>query len=409
MKSLKRVLWISDYFPKPHDLTTGVWALETAVAINKRGVEVVVLSPTPWIPRGFAFTRNLREWSNVPPRFKVKNLPVFYPKCPYYPHLLIRKYFYSFVPFFDSSLVWYWCKDTIARIVDRYPFQVVHSNFIFPSGYVGLEIKNKYGIPLIVHERSLSRLTMAKNHLFSRKIYNKVVENADAVITLNHKMANLIKEIASDKEVTVIRAMGDTEIADTLITQKPEKYKGKKVILSVGTLTERKAHEYLIKAVNYIRDDVPDIKCIIIGRRREGEYVRRLEKLINKLGLNDIIELYGLRPHNEVLKTMSWCDVFALPSWNEPFGTVYSEAMTFKKPIIACEGEGISEVLEDGVHGLLVKKQDVESLAKALKKVLNDNDLASRLGGAARLLVERELDYNSNAGKIIDLYKQLIN
>ncbi len=403
-KTLKRVLWISDYFPRPHDMTTGVWALETVVDINKRGVEVVVLSPTPWIPRLLAFTPNLRELSNVPYEFKIRDLPVFYPRCPHYPHRLITRYFYNFLPFFDSSLIWYWCEETISLIFDRYPFQVMHSNFIFPNGFIGLKIKNKYGIPLVVHERSAQRLNAAKNHLLCRNIYCRVVKEADIVITLNHKMADLIKEIVP-REINIISAAADIGTSDTIIQQKPESYKGKKVILSVGALIERKGHEYLIRAINYLKDEFPNIKCIIIGA---GVRLRNLENLINNLALNNIVELYGQRPHDEVLRIMSWCDVFVLPSWDEAFGTVYAEAMVFAKPIIACAGEGISEVLQDGVQGLLVRKQDVNSLAEALKKILSDENLTSRLGRAAKVLADEKLNYNFIASRMIDLYKQII-
>lgn len=404
MKSLERVLWISDYFPRPHDPTTGVWALETILAIQKRGVEVVVLSPTPWIPRWLAFTSTLREWSRVPTEFKIIDLPVFYPKCPHYPHHLVVKYLYNFIPFFESSLIWRWCKGTISQIIDRYPFQAIHSNFIFPNGFIGLKIKHKYGIPLVVHERSVQRLNTAKNHLLCKNIYSQVVKEADIVITLNHKMADLIKEIVP-REISIISAAADIGTSDTLIKQKPESYRGKKVILSVGALIERKGHEYLIRAINDIKDEFPNIKCIIIGA---GVRLRSLKKLKNELSLNNIVELYGKRPHDEVLRTMSWCDVFVLPSWDEAFGSVYAEAMAFAKPIIACAGEGISEVLQDGVQGLLVRKQDVDSLAEALKKILSDEDLTSRLGRAAKVLTDEKLNYNFIASRMIELYKQII-
>lgn len=404
MKSLKRILWISDYFPTPHDMTTGVWALETIFAIQKKGIEVVVLSPTPWIPSWLAFTSTLKQWSNIPFKFKIENLPVYYLKCPHYPHRLVTRYLYDFLPFLQSSLIWYWCKKTISEIMDRHPFQLIHSNFIFPSGFIGLEIKKKYGTPLVVHERSSQRLTAAKNYPLRRKIYSQVVEGADVVITLNNKMDNIIKEIAPNgKEINIIRPGANTEDTDSLIKQKPKRYIGKKIILSVGSLTERKGHKYLVGAINHIKSEIPDIKCIIIG---SGVRLTSLETLINKLGLNNIVELYGQRPHKEVLKTMSWCDVFVLPSWNEAFGTVYAEAMAFAKPIIACEGEGISEVVSDGVQGLLVRKQDVGSLAEALKKVLTDENLASRLGREGRILTEKESNYDFIAAQIIDLYNQ---
>ena len=406
MKSLKRVLWIADYFPRPQDLTIGIWALETAIAIQKQGIEIVVLSPTPWIPRCLAFTYSLREWSRVPLEFKTKGVSVFYPKCPHYPHRLITRYLYNFMPFFDSSLIWHWCKETISRLIDRYPFQVIHSNFIFPSGFIGLEIKNRYRIPLVVHEHSYQRLSMAKNHIFRRKVYTQVVKDADIVVTPNYKMANLIKEILPyGREINVIRAGIDIKTADSLVQQKPERYKGKKIILSVGALNPRKGHEYLIRATNDIKDEYPDIKCIVIG---SGVRLRSLERLINELGLNNVVELYGQRPHEEVLRIMSWCDVFVLPSWDESFGTVYAEAMAFSKPIIACEGEGIGEVVQDGVQGLLVKRQNVESLADALKKILGNEKLRSSLGKGGRALVEKELNWNHIATQIIDLYKKII-
>lgn len=237
-------------------------------------------------------------------------------------------------------------------------------------------------------------------------MYAQVLKEADIIITLNHKIANLIKEIIpSNREVNIIRDGGDMETTDTLIQPKPERYKEKKIILSVGALTERKGHEYLIRAINYIKDELPDIKCIIIG---SGVRLRSLENLINKLLLNNTVELYGKRSHNEVLKTMSWCDVFVLPSWDEGFGTVYSEAMTFAKPIIACIGEGIGEVVQDGLQGLLVKRQNVESLAEALKRILGNENLCSSLGREARILVKRELNWNGIASQIIDSYKSII-
>lgn len=404
MSSLKRILWISDYFPRPHNLTTGVWALETALAIQKRGIEVVALSPTPWIPRWLAFTSTFKEWSSIPCEFKIKNLPVIYARCPHYPHRLVTKYFYNHIPFLDSSLIWHWCGNAISKLIARYSFQLIHCDFVFPGGFIGLEVKKKYKIPLFVHERSPQRLIAALNNRFRRRIYAQVIREADAAITKNYMMADLIKQLIP-REIAVIRSAANLEQVDINARQKPEKYKGKKIVLSVGALAERKGHEYLIHAINGLKDEFPDIGCIIIG---SGIHLRRLEELIKRLSLTNMVELYGQRPHEEVLGVMSWCDVFVLPSWGESFGTVYAEAMSFGKPIIACAGEGISEVVQDGVQGLLVKKQDVESLAKALKRLLENKDLALKLGREGRVLVEKELNYDFVASRIIDLYKRII-
>src|SRR5688572_32271214 len=64
---LRRALWICDYFPRPHDMTTGTWALESVAAIGSAGLPVAVMAPTPWIPRALAANPVLRAWSRVPP------------------------------------------------------------------------------------------------------------------------------------------------------------------------------------------------------------------------------------------------------------------------------------------------------------------------------------------------------
>lgn len=406
MKNIKRVLWIIDYFPRPHEMSSGTWALETVLAIKKQGVDVVVLSPTPWIPKYLAFNSNLKNWAAVPNETLLDNLQIVYPKCLHYPHRFVRNHIYSHLPFLDSSLVWHGCKKTTQNIIDQFNPQVVHSNFIFPSGFIGLQIKRMYQIPLIVHERSAPRLNIAKNHLFRRKAYTKVINNADCIITPSNIMAGSIKKLLPDKrKINIVRDAVDVKQADILKQQKPGKYKDRKIILSVGALNKRKGHEYLIRAIGNISNELQDIQCIIIG---SGILRKYLMSLVDELNLNNIVEFYGQCSHDEVLKSMSWCDVFVLPSWDEAYGTVYSEAMSFGKPIIACQGEGISEVIQDGVHGILVKRQDVASLSEALKRILSNEKLSVNLGKAARSLSERELNYDVIANQLITLYEQVI-
>ena len=109
------------------------------------------------------------------------------------------------------------------------------------------------------------------------------------------------------------------DLVESLIQSRPEKFSNRFVVLSVGSLSERKGHEYLIRAIGEVRKDIPEIACRIIG---SGPKRGELEKLIEQLGLADTVELCGKRPHADVLGEMSWCDVFALPSWGEAGGTV---------------------------------------------------------------------------------------
>lgn len=405
-RELKRVLWVLDYFPRPHDMTAGVWGLESAQALRRAGLDVAVLAPTPWIPRALAWSDWLRGWASVPPEARFDGLPVVYPKCPHYPHRLVMRYLYHRLPWLDGALVWRWCAPAVARLAREFRFDLVHANFIFPAGVIGREIKRAYGVPLIVHERSLSRLRAARAHAARGRIYAGVVRAADATITINRRMAGMIDALAGRSGgVDVVHAAGYVRPAEAISASRPDAYRSAKVVLCVGAFIERKGQEQLIRAAAQLRAELPELRCILIG---DGVRRAPLEALAATLGLAGCVEFWGRRPHAEVLRTMSWCDIFALPSWDEPGGTVYGEAMGFGKPILACAGEGITEVARAGEHGLFVPARDPAALAAALRLLLTDAPLAARLGAAAGRLAAAELSYDGVAARLIEIYRRAL-
>ena len=405
---LRRALWICDYFPRPHDMTTGTWALETAVALQEAGLPAVVLAPTPWIPRSIAATKSFREWSRVPRQWQTGGVPIYYPRCPHYPRRWVHEGLYNRLPFFDSALLWPWLRGAAHRVMETHPFDVVHANFLFPSGYLGLKLKRRYGTPLVVHERSVQRLGMAREHARRGKAYRRILREADVVITENQKMAAGLREM--EPTITDLRVFKQPGTHPGVIASfeqmRPPAFMNRKVILSVGALSKRKGHEYLVRAIAEIKSEFPNLACRIIG---EGPERRKLGELAVELGVSEIVELVGRRPHAEVLGEMSWCDIFALPSWGEAGGTVYGEAMQFGKPIIACVGEGITEVVQDGVQGLLVPPRDHSRLAEALRRLLVDASGRERMGAAARELAVTELSYPQLANQLIELYGELVD
>jgi len=171
--------------------------------------------------------------------------------------------------------------------------------------------------------------------------------------------------------------------------------------LSVGSFIRRKGQTFLIKAINKIKND-NKLHCIFIG---SGVLLKEAQLLVQDLKIDHMVEFWGQCGHDTVLNTMSWCDVFVLPSWEEGFGTVYSEAMSFGKPIIGCRGEGISEVVEDHKQGILVEPQNVESLSIALSEILTDEKLSEKMGIAAKKMAETELNYQHLAKQLIQIYR----
>jgi glycosyltransferase involved in cell wall biosynthesis len=288
----------------------------------------------------------------------------------------------------------------------EYPFDVVHTNFLFPSGYLGMKIKEHFGTPFIVHERSIQRMAAAREHRARGRLYRRILRNSDLIVTENSRMAEQLRAMDPNvPEVKVIVQPGThPELIADQVRPRPAEYSKKLVVLSVGALSVRKGHAVLIEAVARLLPEYPNLICRIIG---DGPERQNLEALIDRLGVRDHVELRGKRPHEEVLGDMSWCDIFSLASWGEASGTVYGEAMQFSKPAIACTDEGISEVLQDGKHGRLVPARDVPALVEALRWLLADDSRRAELGRQARELANEKLSYSSVAQELISIYRTL--
>ncbi len=396
-----KILILASYFPNPKQPTAGIWALEQAKALKKLGNEIIVVSPTPWIPKILALTQKFKKYSQIPNFAKIEGIPIYYPKCFYYPTYFNKRFIYSKFPHFEFLSMWLGTKEIVQKLIQKNNFDLVHCHHPYREGKIALKIKKIYNLPYTVTEHTLDVLKLIKKNKASKNYYKKVIKNAEATITVSKKVTEEMKPLVEKREIIIIRNGVNINKVKNI---KAERKNKKKILLSVGSLIERKGHKYLIKAVYKLKNEFPNIKCLIIG---EGRKRKSLQKIINKLNLSEYINLLGKKSHKRVLKYMKECDVFVLPSWNEPFATVYPEAMGFGKPIIACQGEGLDDIIIPWKNGILVEKKDTESLIFALRKILKHERKAEEIGKNAKQLVEKKLTWMSNAKKLMKIFKRI--
>jgi glycosyltransferase involved in cell wall biosynthesis len=123
-------------------------------------------------------------------------------------------------------------------------------------------------------------------------------------------------------------------------------------------------------------------------------------------GVDDLVTFEGFRA--DVPQVMADLDVFVLPSLWEGFGLVLVEAMAAGRPVVASAVGPISEIVVDGVTGLLVPPGDPDALAEAIVRLLQDPELAAALGRAGRARVERELRVDTMVTRTEALYDELL-
>ena len=157
------------------------------------------------------------------------------------------------------------------------------------------------------------------------------------------------------------------------------------LVVSVSRHVPRKGVDLLLLALARVAAGGARFRACLVG---PGKLLTRHRRLASTLGLDRQLAIPGLVP--DVAPYLSAADIFVLPSAAESSGSVsVLEAMRAGKPVIATACDGLPEDLIDGDNGLLVAPGDVGALAEALRRLLADAELRSRLGAAARLTYER--------------------
>jgi glycosyltransferase involved in cell wall biosynthesis len=174
------------------------------------------------------------------------------------------------------------------------------------------------------------------------------------------------------------------------------------IIGALCRLYPQKALDVLLRAAAQVRDRRPEIRVVIAG---EGPERARLESLTAELGLERTVIFLGRR--DDVADVLAAFDVAVLSSDFEGTPLALMECMEAGLPIVATRVGGVPEMIEDGVHGLLVEPQDPSAMAASIERLLADPDRAGELGAQARRRRREEFDIDVAADRFGELYERL--
>jgi hypothetical protein len=142
------------------------------------------------------------------------------------------------------------------------------------------------------------------------------------------------------------------------------------------------------------------VRSVVIGEGQERESILRAARAH---GVADRLTLTGWL--DEPVRRAAEFDVFVLPSRNEGFPLVILEAMLAGVPVVATDVGSVGEAVEDGVTGLLVQSESPDALAQAIRRLLDDAELRTRLAGAARARASTEFTSDVMARRYLDVFR----
>ena len=177
-------------------------------------------------------------------------------------------------------------------------------------------------------------------------------------------------------------------------------------ILFLGRLEKRKGLPYLLEAYAILKQEMPDIRLIVVGG--DGGMLPACERYIRHKGLTDIV-FTGYVAESELPRYYKTADVYCAPNTGaESLGIVLLEAMAAGTPIVASQIDGFADVLTDGQEGLLVPPRDGKALAAALHRLLSDAALREEMGKQGAKTAQR-YSWEQVSAQVLEYYQVTAN
>ena len=128
-------------------------------------------------------------------------------------------------------------------------------------------------------------------------------------------------------------------------------------------------------------------------------------KILKKMGIEDKVHVYGYVSEEEKKRLINENDIFILTSYQEGFGIVVIEAMATGMPVISTRCGGVEDIIEDGVNGFLVDKDDDEKMANIILKLKSNPELRKKISRNAYKTVKEKFSFD----KICNQFKQIFD
>lgn len=260
-------------------------------------------------------------------------------------------------------------------------------------------------LPIVWHIREHFEDGLKKKILtkYIRFVSDEIIANSKAVKKMwdRRSIVTRIKVIYNGVDSNLTSLSKAANFPGSVQTDRP-------VIGYVGQLHQVKGLDVLIEAVESIKDDFPEIRCLIVGAapKSQAKFETSLRELVRRKKLDGQIEFLGYR--DDILRILSNLDVLVLPSTSESFGRVLIEAMVMGRPVVASNVGGIREVVVHGETGLLVPPRNPQVLADSIRFLISNPQKAVQFGKMGRKRAEKMFSLDTYQSQIEALFAALL-
>ncbi len=294
---------------------------------------------------------------------------------------------------------------------------IVHCSLAWLPSFIAIYAKKESNCPVIITEHGVAYrelLLYYNRYLFDEpsKIFWKVFSNnivrtiysiSDTITSVCNLNKRWEEKLGADpSKLKVIYNGVETSKYHPIEINRDDT---RPTVSTVARIDPFKDIVCLIQAIKYVKEEIPDIQCLIYGAAVDLEYATRCANAVKELQLENNVKFMGGTKEPE--KAYCTGDIVAISSIMEGFPFTVIEAMACGKAVVASDVGGISEALEGS--GLLVRSRRPHELAKGIIHLLHDQNLRQKFEKAALERIKQEFTLDSCIGKFRGEYESLID
>lgn len=320
-------------------------------------------------------------------------------------------------------------KEYGSRLADFYsdsPPAIFHGASFFMNGIAAVYAARKLGVKSVYELRGLQELSKISRHPYWNRSehyqYYEMLEtqaalDSDAVFAITQALKDeFVRRGVPEEKITVLpNGVHSDKFVPKDKDQSLLQHNGlttETIIGFAGSFVDYEGLDILVEAVRVLTlRGIHNFKLILVG---DGTYIGEVKSLVDRYNLDRYVIFTGRVPHKDVENYYSIFDICPLPRKGLPVCEMISplkpfEAMAMAKTVVSSDVAALAEIIQDGVTGLLHEKDNPIDLADKLELLINNPELNTRLGSAARDWVVEERDWKVIAKRVDYVYKELLD